>query len=108
MSEHRCFTMGELDFFVLAFKCSKCAYDFSTDEQTLYELYLDMVAQSKMQGEPQLDKYVDHYKQVLFCPLCHEQLVARIKFTKVHKFLKIEGVTYPVEQDATWIAMHKP
>lgn len=106
MEQTRTFNMGELSFFALPIKCSECGFDFSTDEQMMYELYLDMVAQSKMQNEPQRDKYVDYYKQMEICPECKRQLILRLKFTKIHLFVKVEGMSYPIEKDCRWIAAH--
>lgn len=107
MAEYRNFEMGKLDFHVSPIKCSECGFDFSTDEQIIYELYLNMTEQSKIQHELQRDKYVDHYKQMEICPECNRALIMRLKFTKVHNFIKVEGATYPIEKDCTWIAIHR-
>lgn len=106
MEQARTFNMGKLSFYALPIKCSECGFDFSTDEQMMYELYLGMVEQSKIQNEPQLDKYVDYYKQMEVCPECNRQLILRLKFTKMHHFVKVEGVSYPIEKDCVWIATH--
>lgn len=106
MPENKMFNIGQLTFNVYPIKCSECTFDFSSDEQMIYELYLDMVEQSKIQHEPQLDKYNDWYKQMCICPKCNRQLIVRAKFTKVHNYVKLEATTYPIEKDSRWIATH--
>lgn len=98
--------MGELTFNVSPIKCFECDFDFSTDEQIIYEIYLNMVERSKLQHERQRDKYLDWYKQFDICPECNSQLIFRAKFTKIHNFIQLEAVTYPIEKDARWIAAH--
>lgn len=102
------FNMGQLSFYVAEIKCSKCDFDFASDEQMIYEWYLNMVEQSKTQHEPQLDKYNDWFKQMIMCPKCNRPLIARVKFTKIHNFIQVEAATYPIEKDVVWIATHRP
>ena len=41
LTECKRFTMGQLSFYVTTIKCSECDFDFSSDEQMIYELYLN-------------------------------------------------------------------
>ena len=96
--------IGGLNFYVKDLKCPKCGYEYSSDSQYVYELYLDMVAQSKMQGEPQYLNYIDFFKRESFCVQCSCHFIERVEFRKIYKGVWVTAHTYPREQDSRYIA----
>jgi len=99
--------IGGLRFYVKNLKCPKCGYDYSSDPQYVYELYLEMEAQSKQQGETQCQNYVDVFKRAnAVCDKCSCRYVERVEFRKVFKGVWVTAWTYPIEQDVVYIATH--
>lgn len=86
-TEHK---IGELTFDVEPLTCPKCRYDWSGILAAVHELYLDMVATSKMQGEPQLERYTDIYRRGRWCSKCGNIYVGEYKFIKLGNFIHLE------------------
>jgi len=81
---------GKLIFDVKKLFCPKCNHDFSKAYQIAFELYLDMVRQSKIQKEPQFESYVDIYKRSFVCPSCAKLSINLYKFTKIKNWIRLE------------------